>query len=126
MDTQPIVYLYGFKPESQQTLDPTPLARFIMGLDVQWDEALALAIRGEFDAQERYRVTMLTAIQACCGDLLREACQHVAAIEHPVTTVHAAFWRGYALGKYEAFSTAAGALSEIPIAAALAMGEGEP
>lgn len=123
MDTQPIVYLYGFRPEAQHTLDPTPLARFIMGLDVAWDEALAAAIRGEFNAQERYRVTMLRAVQACQGELLREACEHVAAIEHPVTSVHEAFWRGYALGKYEAFSTAAGALSEIPIAAALAIDE---
>jgi hypothetical protein len=120
-DAQPAIYLFGFREPNVMRIDPTPLGRWMMGEDVPIDAELAAAIREEFNAQERYRVTVMRAVQATCGRLLQTACGTVAPIEHPVTTTHEAFWRGYALGKYEAFSSAAAELSEIPIIAALAM-----
>lgn len=118
---QPTVYLYGFRDPAVLRIDPTQLARFIMGADVPMDAELTAALRTEFNAQERYRGLVMEAVQKACGDLLREACANVAALEHPVTSTREAFWRGYALGKYEALSGAAGILNEIAIVAAIAM-----
>ena len=117
----PVVYLFGFRAAVQVDLDPNPLALFLMGRDVPLDADLAAALRLEFNAQERYRIIMLDAVQKVCAELLQAACNHVAAIEHPITDARAAFWRGYALGQYEAYSVAAGALSEIPIVAAIGL-----
>jgi hypothetical protein len=118
---QPTVHLFGFREPAVLRFDPNAVARFIMGMPVALDEELAVALRAEFNAQERYRVIVIEAVQKVCSDLLQTACENVAAVEHPVTSTHEAFWRGYQLGKYEALSTAAAALSEVPIVAAMAM-----
>lgn len=120
-EQQSLVYLYGFREPAVMRIDPTALASFIMGRDVPVDTPLAAALRSEFNAQERYRISILSAVQKACGDMLRQACDNVAPIEHPITDAHSAFWRGYALGKYEAYSNAAAQLSEVAVAAALAV-----
>ena len=116
---QPTIYVYGFREPEVQRIDPTQLARWLMGADVPIDAELAAAIRAEFNAQERYRRRLLDAVQTAVGKVLRQAMANVAPIEHPIADRHDAFWRGYALGKYEAFSTSAAALSEVSIVAAL-------
>lgn len=121
----PTIHLFGFREPAVMRVDPTDIGRFIMGADIAVDATLAAALRAEFNAQEQYRIIVMEAVQKACGMLLEQACANVSAIEHPVTTVHEAFWRGYSLGKYEALSTAAAALSEIPIVAAIAMEQPE-
>lgn len=124
-EPQPQIYLYGFREPEVLRIDPTQLARFLMGQDVAMDGALCAAIRAEFGAQERYRIVMLEAVAKACGGCLQHAFDHVGPIEQPVTDVHSAFWRGYAQGKYEAFSMAAAELSEISVMAALALEDKE-
>lgn len=117
----PTVHVFGLREPAVMRIDPTQLAKFIMGADVPVDADLAAALRAEFNAQEQYRHVVMEAVQKTCRQLLQDACEHVGATEHPITSASEAFWRGYALGKYEALSGAAAALSEIPIIAAIAM-----
>lgn len=119
MSAEPTIYIFGFREPPVMRIDPTQLAKWIMGADVPMDPDLAAAIRCEFGAQEQYRKRLLEAVRKACAMVLEQAMQNVASIEHPVTGTTDAFWRGYALGKYEAFSTAAAALSEVSIIAAL-------
>lgn len=118
---QPSFHLFGFREAPVLRINPSLIGKFIMGGEVPLNDELAAALRAEFNAQELYRRTVMEAVQRTCGDLLRQACENVSAIEHPITSAHEAFWRGYALGKYEALSSAAAALSEIAIVAAIAM-----
>lgn len=115
----PTIYIYGFREPAVQRIDPTDLARWVMGADMPITPELAAAIRAEFNAQERYRKRLLEGVQRSCTRVLEQAMANVADIEHPLTDATNAFWRGYALGKYEAFSVAAAALSEVPIVAAM-------
>lgn len=115
------VWPFGFRDEEALRIDPTPIARFLLGLPVELNPELAAAILTEFKQMERYRTVMLSAISKACGTMLQHAFDNVAPIEHPVTDVAAAYWRGYAQGKYEAYSVAAAELSEIGVIAALAV-----
>jgi len=116
---QPMVYLFGFRDLMTVRIDPTPIGKFLMGGEVPLDGELAQAIRIEFHAQEQYRLHVLKAVQKICGEVLSEACANVAAIEHPITDLQVAFWRGVALGRYEAYSAVAAMLSEIQVVAAM-------
>lgn len=120
-EPQPAMYLYGFRDPVMDRINPTLLAKFIMGSDEPIDVELGRAIRAELMAMERYRGVILDAVAKACATCLGAAFDNVAPIEHPVTDVPAAFWRGYAQGKYEAYCNAAGVLADIKVMAALAV-----
>lgn len=127
MDTEPApppaptIFLYGFRDPAVLRIDPTAIAKFIMGIETPMDHELIAALRSEFNAQEVYRGRLFEAVASACAELLHAAFENVGPIEQPVVDVRSAFWRGYACGKYEAYSAAASALSEIPIVAAMAV-----
>lgn len=124
-DTEPQAqfFTFGLREPEVMRIDPTDLCRFIMGLEVAVTDELLAAIRAELGAMERYRLALTNAVAKVCAATLAGAFESAGPIEHPVTDVHSAFWRGYALGKYEAYCNAAAELSEIPVVAALALEE---
>ncbi len=115
---QPTVFMYGVKERTTMP-EMGNVGRWLLGEDVPLSADDLVKLRKQFSEAEAYRQLLLDGIMRVSKRLSEQGAESVNAIETPAATHREVYWSGFAAGQVEAYGTAAAAISELHVIAAL-------